>query len=251
MSKVGQPSAGYDRIALRTQPSAWPVVTEGRAWYTEPTLAVPQEVEIMDLDLLSVLVGAAAAIVGGIIGGWVQGWAWYYFERKRAAEEKRERDTENVLNWEILHCPSLRRADLQGAILHKVDLYPVKKDGHGNLIPADLSHSNLQKAILTEANLGKALLMNADLRCANLRDADLTEANLTDADLRGANLAGANLGLGDRALTADLTGALYNDYTIPPEGGFSLLDKLGAKRVELPPLPPPRPLHLYRPPPRE
>ena len=31
------------------------------------------EGEIMNLDLLSVLVGAAAAIAGGIIGGWVQG----------------------------------------------------------------------------------------------------------------------------------------------------------------------------------
>lgn len=81
----------------------------------------------IDLDLLSVLIGATAAIVGGIIGGWVQGWAWYRFELKRAAAEKRERWTEIALEWATTgRRDSLRRADLQGADLRGVDLGPGK-----------------------------------------------------------------------------------------------------------------------------
>ena len=108
------------------------------------------------LVLIGALIGAAAAIIGGIIGGFVQGWAWYRYEQKRAAVEKREQWIETALEWAANGGrESLRRANLSGA---------------------DLS----------SANLGRAILRGADLRGANLSSTDLHEA-----DLRRSNLTGA------------------------------------------------------------
>ncbi len=86
----------------------------------------------MDLDLFSITLGAAAAIAGGIIGGLVQGWSWYYFERKRAVAEKRERWVETALEWATRgRQDSLRRADLEGADLRGADLGAIREDGRG------------------------------------------------------------------------------------------------------------------------
>ena len=137
---------------------------------------------IMDLDLFSVLVGAAA-IEGGIIGGWVQGWAWYHYEQKRAAAEKRERWREIALEWaDTGRKKSLRRADLRGADLRGVDLGP----GEGGENEADLSFADLSKADLRGAMLTKADLTGANLQGAKLWGAKLQEARLSDANFQGA-----------------------------------------------------------------
>jgi hypothetical protein len=150
------------------------------------------EGETMNLDLLSMLVGAATAIVGGIIGGWVQGRVWYHYELKRAAAEGKKR-------WERMACEwrdkggndSLRRADLSGAYLPYVNL----------------SYSDLMGANLQGANLKGASLQVARLQDANLQDANLQDADLIAADMKGANLQGANL-----------KEASYNEDTIWPQG---------------------------------
>ena len=188
---------------------------------------------IMDLDLFSVLVGAAAAIVGGIIGGWVQGWAWYHYEQKRAAAEEKKRWMKIALEWAATgRKESLRRADLSGADLRGADLGLAKlsnddpieaRAGEG----ADLSYANLSKADLRRANLTRADLQGADLREANLTNADLREANLYWADLQGVNVEGANLqrarlecaNLQEAILVqANLQGARYNNRTVWPIG---------------------------------
>ena len=139
------------------------------------------------LVLIGALIGAAAAIIGGIIGGFVQGWAWYRYEQKRAAVEKREQWIETALEWAANGGrESLRRANLSGADLSWTTL--------GS---ADLSSANLSGADLSSANLGRAILRGADLTGANLSSTDLHEA-----DLRRSNL----------------TGAKYNDNTSWPDG---------------------------------
>ena len=136
-------------------------------------------------QLLSFIAGASAAILGGVIGGFVQGWAWYRFELKRAAREKKNRWTEIALEWAAKgRQESLRHVNLEGADLRAVDLGPGKKTDKG----ADLSYANLRDAYLKEAILKCADLRGADLRGAKLRGANLEDAVLNSADLRGADL---------------------------------------------------------------
>ena len=171
----------------------------------------------IDIDLLSVLVGAVAAIVGGIIGGWVQGWAWYRYEQKRAAAEEKKRWVERALEWaDTGRLESFRRATLRGADLRHVDLGPgpgrwgYREDG------ADLSFSDLSKATLYRANLERANLEGANLQETMLQATNLQGAFLMDANLQGAFLVQAYL-RGAYLWGAHLQGAKYNNDTTWPE----------------------------------
>ena len=164
----------------------------------------------MSEQLIGVIIGASAAIIGGVIGGFVQGWAWYRFEIKRAARQEKKRWIKIALEWaETRPFGSLRRADLEGADLRGVDLGRDKRTGKC----ADLSYANLRAAYLKEANLNSADLRGADLREARLRGANLEWAVLNSADLRGANLKGVI-----KLDTAKLRRTKYNNDTIWPEG---------------------------------
>jgi hypothetical protein len=143
----------------------------------------------MSSDVFWLLVGAAIGAAGAIVGGFVQGLASDWFERRRAAAEKREQWTQTALHWDTHgRKDNLRHADLQGADLRGADL-GVGKDGDEG---ADLSYANLRRA--------------------DLRDADLAGADLTGADLRNAALGKAIL------MGADLTGARYDQKTRWPDG---------------------------------
>ena len=145
---------------------------------------------IDDPVLFGALVGAGAAILGGVLGGWLQGWSWYHFEKKRAADEKREQWRQKVLEWAARgRKDNFRHADLRGANLVNVDLGP----GEGKDEGADLSHADLRGAILGAAYLRGAILWGANLEGANLWGANLMEANLMEANLMEANQEGADL----------------------------------------------------------
>jgi uncharacterized protein YjbI with pentapeptide repeats len=179
------------------------------------------ETEIMDSNLLSMLVSAAAAfvgaiigaivaIVGGIIGGWIQGWAWYHYEQKRATAEKRERWIQITRDWAATgRKESLSEADLRGAKLGEVDLGPGKeRDDGADLSYADMREANLYRGILERARLKYANLQGATLLWANLSEADLWCAKLQRAELAYVDLRGAQLG------SADLRGAILWDANL-------------------------------------
>ncbi len=68
----------------------------------------------MGEQLIGVIIGASAAIIGGVIGGIVRGWAWYRFELKRAAREEKKRWAEIALEWAARgRLESLRRASMR------------------------------------------------------------------------------------------------------------------------------------------
>ena len=106
----------------------------------------------MDRDLALVLIGAGAAILGGIVGGWVQGLSWYYFEKRRAADENRKRWTQTALEWSkngmkaSLRRADLRKADLRGALLYMADV------SFADLREADLEGTNLRGANLSNSH---------------------------------------------------------------------------------------------------
>jgi uncharacterized protein YjbI with pentapeptide repeats len=111
----------------------------------------------------------------------------------------------------------LRGVDLRGAFLSGADLFA-----------ADLAAADLRGADLGEAHLGSADLSGADLSRANLLGADLSWADLKGANLRGADLKRADL-RGARLQGADLTNAIYDRYTLWPEGYDP--DEAGAVRI--------------------
>ena len=100
----------------------------------------------------------------------------------------------------------LRGVDLCGAFLSGADLFA-----------ADLAAADLSGADLGEAHLGSADLSGADLSRANLLGADLSWADLKGATLRGADLKRADL-RGARLQGADLRDAVYDAYTLWPDG---------------------------------
>ena len=130
-----------------------------------------------------------------------RGWPWFALWRGLLGE-----DDEKVRVREI----RLRR--IAPAVLWRA-MRPPFDWGRGadlrwaNLMAADLMRADLYEADLRWANLRGANLSGADLRWADLRGADLHEADLHGADLRGADLSGA-----------DLYEAIWNEYTIWPNG---------------------------------
>ena len=134
---------------------------------------------------------------------------------------------------------NLRGVDLTGADLSgvkpliNVGVKQFKYFTGADLTEADLTgaylrgayliRANLRGAILKEVDFTGAILVKANLRWVDLRGADLTGAILTAsdftaADLSGAFLIGADLRGADHLQGANLTGALYNDETMFPEG---------------------------------
>lgn len=90
----------------------------------------------------------------------------------------------------------LRKARLNGTILHKANLR------EANLNGADLREAEILEAYLSGAQLRGALLLEAHLMGANLKGADLRKAKLNEAQLSYANLNGSSLN------EADLSGAI-------------------------------------------
>lgn len=192
--------------------------------------------------LLGACIGGTTAILGGIIGGWVQGRAWYHFEQKRLAAERKGEWKERALHWEASGGGySLRNADLenvslveirlQKADLIEANLYKAQLQGanffeaklrRANLSEANLSGANLKWADLRWANLKRtnlqecilvgAKLNEANLKWGNLSEAQLFEAKLAGATLRNANLSGATLAKADLS-KADLSGANLSDIS--------------------------------------
>ena len=77
----------------------------------------------MSSDVFWLLVGAAIGAIGAIVGGFVQGLASDWFERRRAAAEKHEQWIQTTLEWAANgRKDSLRRANLQGADLRRVEM---------------------------------------------------------------------------------------------------------------------------------
>ena len=182
-----------------------------------------------------VLIGAAAAILGGVVGGWIQGWSSDYFESKRSVAAERKTNEQRALEWAANgRRGSFRRADLEGADLriadlgcepnsNGLDLREIDWESLDERKGADLSYSNLKRANLCDAYLQYCDLRGANLEGAraeraNLRGANLTEANLRDgvfkhADLRGARLEGARLSRIDLE-GAQLSGASLFDADV-------------------------------------
>ncbi|WP_017324237.1 pentapeptide repeat-containing protein [Synechococcus sp. PCC 7336] len=122
---------------------------------------------------------------------------------------------------------NLRRADLEGIVLHHPDLMGANLEQANlqgtSLAAADLRQANLVRADFTEANLPNANLAGANgnradfrqavLRGANLRGARFERAKLRNADLGRADLRGANLRGADLQF-ARLEGAVYDNNTV-------------------------------------
>jgi uncharacterized protein YjbI with pentapeptide repeats len=137
----------------------------------------------MDRELILVLIGAGAAIIGGVIGGWIQGRAWFHYERKRANLESTERWARLALDWSKSgRNQSFRGADLHGSNLTGVDL---SEDESG--IGVDMSWANLEEArfsgsVLHGAKLSFTRVFHTDFAWAEMTKADLTRANVIKFD---------------------------------------------------------------------
>jgi hypothetical protein len=178
----------------------------------------------MNNNLDPTLIGAGAAILGGIVGGWASGLSWFFFERKRAENEKMDRDRQRALDW----ASSGRKYSLQGANLKKSNLHSIDLAGAdlrgANLTGANLSFANLENAKLMGSCLKNCRLIKARMKdaiCidANFENALLVEAVLTSAKLGNANLKGTKLWQAFLAFAdmpncsldkADLRGAILN-----------------------------------------
>ena len=101
--------------------------------------------------------------------------------------------------------------DVTGATLDGINWRAAWLEG-GRLAGASLRRARLEWANLSFADLRKANLEYASLNDSTLDGADLTGTNLRNTDLRWTSLRGAKLA------EADLTGALYDDNTVWPDG---------------------------------
>jgi uncharacterized protein YjbI with pentapeptide repeats len=89
-------------------------------------------------------------------------------------------------------------------------------DEYYEIIHPSLTNMMLNNA-LSYRDLSAEDFRKGDFRKLNLHRVDLTNANLEGADFRGANITETNL-TGAKIKKIKITGALYSDLTILPEG---------------------------------
>jgi quinoprotein dehydrogenase-associated probable ABC transporter substrate-binding protein len=100
----------------------------------------------------------------------------------------------------------LRRANLERAVLTKMDASADMKNQSMGLMRANLVSASLKGADLSGSDFSRADFSFSDLSGANLAGAKLSGADFSGTDLRGANLAGADLS-GSKLIDTDFTGA--------------------------------------------
>jgi quinoprotein dehydrogenase-associated probable ABC transporter substrate-binding protein len=104
----------------------------------------------------------------------------------------------------------LRRANLEQAVLTKMDGAPDMKNQSMGLMRANLASANLRGADLSGSDFSRADFSFADLSGAKLAGSKLGGAEFSGTDLRGADLAGADLS-GSKLIDTDFTGANLAD----------------------------------------
>ena len=104
----------------------------------------------------------------------------------------------------------LRRANLEQAVLAKVDGAADMKNQSMGLMRANILSANLRGADLSGSDFSRADFSFSDLSGAHLAGAKLSGAEFSGTDLRGANLAGADLS-GSKLIDTDFTGANLAD----------------------------------------
>lgn len=104
----------------------------------------------------------------------------------------------------------LSRANLEQAVLTKMDAAADMKNQSMGLMRANIVSANLRGADLSGSDFSRADFSFSDLTGANLAGTKLGGAELSGTDLRGANLAGADL-RGSRLIDTDFTGANLTD----------------------------------------
>jgi mxaJ protein len=100
----------------------------------------------------------------------------------------------------------LRRANLEQAVLTKMDGAADMKNQSMGLMRANIVSANLRGADLSGSDFSRADFSFSDLSSANLAGTKLSGAEFSGTDLRGANLAGADLS-GSKFIDTDFTGA--------------------------------------------
>ena len=100
----------------------------------------------------------------------------------------------------------LRKANLEGSVLTKMDGAADMKNQSMGLMRANIVSANLRGADLSGSDFSRADFSFSDLSGANLAGTRLGGAEFSGTDLRGANLAGADLS-GAKLIDTDFTGA--------------------------------------------
>jgi len=104
----------------------------------------------------------------------------------------------------------LKRANLEQAVLTKMNGAADMKNQSMGLMRANLVSANLRGADLSGSDFSRADFSFSDLSGASLAGTRLSGAEFSGTDLRGANLAGADLS-GSKLIDTDFTGANLAD----------------------------------------
>jgi mxaJ protein len=104
----------------------------------------------------------------------------------------------------------LRRANLEQAVLTKMDGAADMKNQSMGLMRANIVSANLRGADLSGSDFSRADFSFSDLSGAKLAGTKLSGAEFSGTDLRGASLAGADLS-GSKFIDTDFTGANLAD----------------------------------------
>ena len=104
----------------------------------------------------------------------------------------------------------LRRANLEQAVLTRMDGAADMKNQSMGLMRANIVSANLRGADLSGSDFSRADFSFSDLSGARLAGTKLSGAEFSGTDLRGANLAGADLS-GAKLIDTDFTGANLAD----------------------------------------
>ena len=124
----------------------------------------------------------------------------------------------------------LRRANLEQAVLTKIDGAADMKNQSMGLMRANIVSANLRGADLSGSDFSRADFSFSDLSGANLTGTRLSGAEFSGTDLRGASLAGADLS-GSKFIDTDFTGANLAgaDFTAAIFRSVRGLDKPGTQ----------------------